>query len=595
MKKRILPLLVVALAAGVGYFTYNQFLGGRDSKPTDYLEVVQAVDNKDSGVKSLEVIRGETVTAVLPKKQIKAEYPDEGSLEALVTKAEKRNLPVLVSSPKRSIMRDLLLQILPMFLFLGLIVLLLSRTGGLGKILGGKRFDSNEEGEDKVTFDDVAGLGEASAEVKEVVDFLRHPDRYSKLGARVPRGVLFVGQPGTGKTLLAKAVAGESEAAFFSLTGSDFVEMFAGLGANRVRQLFNNAREQQPAIVFIDEIDAVGRSRSGGGLPGNDEREQTLNQLLSEMDGFSANEAVVIIAATNRPDVLDAALLRPGRFDRQIHIDPPDRDGRLEILKVHAADKPIADKLLPAIAQQTPGFTGAELANLLNESAIVAARRGQDHIDHDCLEAALLRVVAGLESKRLLSDEERERIAYHEVGHALCAHYTKHRTPVHKISTVSRGRALGFTLSIPEQDRMLETRDSLMDRLIMLLGGRSAELEVFGSASSGASNDLERATALATQMITRMGLSEELGPRVIPGGEDGYQPGSVLIGSLHCSPATAERVEEETAQIILEAQKKARKLLKKHRKELERVTKALREQETIQADEFLAMLDKPSS
>lgn len=592
MRKRLLPLLTVILAIAAGYFAFTELAGKDKKKPTNYLEVVQAVKNPKSGIKELKVVRGDSVTAVMPKdEELKAEYPDEQSLSDLVAEAEKRDLPVLVSTQKRSLLRDLALQILPMILFLGLIVFLLSRTSGFGKLLGGNRFEADEEGGVKVTFKDVAGLGEASAEVREVVDFLRHPERYAKLGARVPRGVLFVGQPGTGKTLLAKAVAGESNASFFSITGSDFVEMFAGLGANRVRQLFNNAREGQPAIVFIDEIDAVGRSRSGGGLPGNDEREQTLNQLLSEMDGFSANEAVVVIAATNRPDVLDAALLRPGRFDRQINIDPPDRDGRLEILKVHASGKPIAPELLPSLAQQTPGFTGAELANLLNEAAIVAARNKKEEIDHDCLESALLRVVAGLESKRLLTDEEKERIAYHEVGHALCAHYTKHRTPVHKISTVSRGRALGFTLSIPEQDRMLETRASLMDRLIMLLGGRAAELEIFGSASSGAANDLERATALATQMITRMGLSEELGPRVIPGAEEGYQPGSVQVGSLRCSPATAEQVEQEIGAIVSEAQKKALKLLRKHRTELERVTAALREQETIQADEFLSMLD----
>lgn len=582
-------MVIVSIAAG--YLIYGQLNKQDKPKPNNYLDVVQAVDNPKSGVKTLKVVKGESVTAVLPKKNIESEYPDERSLSNLVNKAQKRDLPVEVSTPQRSLLRDLLLQLIPMLLFLGLLIFLVSRTGSFGKLLGGKRFEASQGDHTAITFDNVAGLGEASAEVREIVDFLRHPERYAKLGARVPRGVLFVGQPGTGKTLLAKAVAGESDAAFFSLTGSDFVEMFAGLGANRVRQLFGNARAQQPAIVFIDEIDAVGRSRSGGGLPGNDEREQTLNQLLSEMDGFAANEAVVIIAATNRPDVLDAALLRPGRFDRQINIDPPDRDGRLEILKVHAKSKPIDKSLLPSIAQQTPGFTGAELANLLNEAAIVAARQNKEEIDHDCLEAALLRVVAGLESKRLLSEEERERIAYHEVGHALCAHYTKHRTPVHKISTVSRGRALGFTLSIPEQDRMLETRASLMDRLIMLLGGRAAELEVFGSASSGASNDLERATAIATQMITRMGLSDQLGPRVVPGAEDGYQHGTIAMGSLQCSPATAEMIERETEEIVREAQKKARKLLRKHRAELEKVTQALREQETIQADEFLDMLD----
>jgi cell division protease FtsH len=591
MKKRLSSLLLIAVSVVAGYMLYSKLSSGGNDKPNNYLQVVNAVANKNVPVKSLKVLRGESVTAVLSNKSLESEYPDEQSLADLVKQAQQRQTPVIVSSPRRSIWKDLILQLVPMLIFIGLLLFVLSRSGSFGKLLGGKRFQSSETTDTPITFSDVAGLGEASAEVREVVDFLRNPDRYAKLGARVPRGVLFVGQPGTGKTLLAKAVAGESEAAFFSLTGSDFVEMFAGLGANRVRQLFTNAREQQPAIVFIDEIDAVGRSRSGGGLPGNDEREQTLNQLLSEMDGFGDNEAVVVIAATNRPDVLDAALMRPGRFDRQIHIDPPDRKGRLEILKVHSKGKPIEAELLPSLAQQTPGFTGAELANLLNEAAIVAARRKLEKIDEECLEAALLRVIAGLESNRLLSDEERGRIAYHEVGHALCAHYTEHRTPVHKISMVSRGRALGFTISIPEQDRLLETRASLIDKLTMLMGGRAAEKAIFGSFSSGAANDLERATALATQMVAKMGLSEVIGPRVIAGNEENYQPGTVDLGSLRCSQDTAQKVENEVAEVLAEASQAASKLLQEHHDELERVVAALKEKETLQADDFLAMLD----
>jgi cell division protease FtsH len=308
------------------------------------------------------------------------------------------------------------------------------------------------------------------------------------------------------------------------------------------------------------------------------------------MVGFSPSSAVVVIAAPNRPDVLDAALMRPGRFDRQIHIDPPDRDGRLEILHVHAKDKPIPDELLPHLASQTPGFTGAELANLLNEAAIIAARRDAEEINAKDLDSALMRVVAGLESKRLLTDEERDRIAYHEVGHALCAHFTTHRTPVHKISTVSRGRALGFTLSVPEQDRLLETKDSLMDRLCMLLGGRAAELHVFGSASSGASNDLERATELATQMITQMGMSDKIGLRTIPAEGHGFQPGSVMPGTLHCSPATAQLVEAEVAELIEQAQDQALNLISKHDQDLENVTRSLMEHETLHADQFLDLL-----
>jgi len=592
---RILTIAALVLIAAAAVILYTGQVSKNDSKPSDFTKVTQQIDDPAAKIKDLEVTRGASVTINYQdsagKKPLSADYPDERSLRDVVARAQRRHLPVLVRAESNSIVKDLLIQLIPMLLFFGLIVLLMTRMSGVGKLIGGgKRFQAIPAGEIKVTFDDVEGIGEAREKVREVVEFLRDSERFTKVGARVPRGVLFVGPPGTGKTLMAKAVAGESNASFFSLTGSDFVEMLAGLGANRMRKLFDNARAAAPSIIFIDEIDAVGRHRSGGGLGGNDEREQTLNQMLSEMDGFKPGEAVVVIAATNRPDVLDAALLRPGRFDRQITIDPPDAEGRRRILTVHAKGKQIAPELLDRAARQTPGFTGAQLANLLNEAAILAALKGSETIDADCINRALMQVIAGLESPRVMTEEERSRIAYHEVGHALCAHFTEHRTPVQRISIVSRGRALGFTWSVPEQDRLLETRASLMDQLTMLLGGRAAELMIFGSASSGASNDLERATALATQMVTRMGLSDAIGPRVIPTADDSYVPGSAHLGQLRCSPQTAQLIEDEVRRIIEDAQERAGHLLDQHRQQLETVTCQLAEKENLDAGDFLELL-----
>lgn len=599
---KIRTMLMVLLALVMTWSAVQYLQRDRESdKPQDYLKVVSSVENPQGKIKELEVSRGNSVTLIYKdekKDPFTAAYPDERSLSALVREADKQKIPVLVSSGEMSFFRQVMLQFVPMMLFLGILLLVMSRMAGMGKLFGGgKRFEAVDPNDNTVTFDDVAGLGEAREEVKEVVEFLRDHDRFTRLGARVPRGVLFVGPPGTGKTLLAKAVAGESEAQFFSLTGSDFVEMFAGLGSARVRKLFQNARENTPSIIFIDEIDAIGRKRTASGMGGNDEREQTLNQLLSEMDGFRDDDAVVVIAATNRPDVLDPALMRPGRFDRQIMVDPPDHRGRLDILRVHAEGKPIREEELLSVARSTPGFTGAQLANLLNEAAILAARRRLDRIDQSCLDDAMLRVVAGLETRRALSEEERERIAYHEVGHALCAHFTKHSTPVQKISMVSRGRALGLTLSSPEQDRLLETRESLMDQLVMLLGGRAAEQHIFGSVSSGASNDLERATAIASQMVTHLGLSEKIGPRVINVADDSYVRGPGVSGVLQCSPETAQMVENEVLDILNTAQQQALELIQAHAEDLEVVTAALKENETIEAGHFLRLIgdeDAPS-
>lgn len=596
MSNRLIVLFVALVSAAGALLIWDGPAPHKPhTRPVDYLRIVREVQ-LGNGIRDLKVVRGDSVTleyAAPNRAPLVSAYPDERSLHDLILAAQKSKVAVYPSNPTQgSLWRDLLIQLVPPLLFLLLIFFVMARTSGLGKLLRNSRFNRRSH-DVPVTFADVAGLGEARGEVQEVVEFLEDPARFSRLGARVPRGILFVGPPGTGKTLLARAAAGESGSSFFSLTGSDFVEMLAGLGASRVRDLFKEARQHAPSIIFIDEIDAVGRARSNHGFGGHEEREQTLNQLLSEMDGFEAGEAVVVIAATNRPDILDAALLRPGRFDRQILIDRPDVKGREEILRVHAKGKPISEADLPYIAAQTPGFTGAELANVLNEAALIAVRRDLDAIDRSCLQAAMERVIAGLEKSRVISDHEREVIAYHEVGHALCAHFGSSATPVHKISVVSRGMALGYTISIPEQDRLLETRESFLAQLTVLLGGRAAELERFGEFTSGAADDLRRATDIAVQMVTRLGMSPAIGPRVIAGAEDGYTGSADPLG-LRCAPETAALVDAEVKAIIEEALGRARELIVEQREALDRVARRLMEQETLDREEFEALLDPPA-
>jgi cell division protease FtsH len=444
-----------------------------------------------------------------------------------------------------------------------------------------------------VTFGDVAGCDEAKYELQEVVDFMQNPRRYVALGAKIPKGVLLVGPPGTGKTLLAKAVAGEAEVPFFSLSGSEFVEMFVGVGASRVRDMFEQAKQQAPCIVFIDELDAIGRERGVHIGSVNDEREQTLNQLLVEMDGFEPNLGVILLAATNRPEVLDRALLRPGRFDRQVIVDAPDLNGREAILKVHARGKPLAEDVdLRKIAQSTPGFSGADLANALNEAALLAARRRSSLIMQQDMEEAIEKVVAGPERKsRRLNDEERERVAYHEVGHALVGAYSKHADPIHKISIVPRGRAaLGYTLQLPTSEQFLMTRSELIDRLKGLLGGRAAEETVYHEISTGAENDLERATALARQMICMYGMSDEIGLVHCARRNGMYLPQQ--NGTLHtdCGPHTAEVIDQQVRQLLDSAYNDAKQILSEHRDKLESVAKLLLERETLDAATFNRLL-----
>ena len=444
----------------------------------------------------------------------------------------------------------------------------------------------------KITFRDVAGVDEAVEELHEIKEFLENPKKFQALGARIPKGVLLYGPPGTGKTLLARAVAGEAGVPFFSISGSDFVEMFVGVGASRVRDLFEQAKQNCPCIIFMDEIDAVGRHRGAGLGGGHDEREQTLNQLLVEMDGFEMKDNIILIAATNRPDILDPALLRPGRFDRQIVVDRPDRKGRAKILEVHTRGKPLAKEIdVDALAGQTPGFTGADLSNLVNEAALLAARNGKREITQVELEEGIMRVIAGPEKKtRVMSEKERLITAYHEMGHAIVGHYLEHSDPVHKISVISRGQALGYTISMPQEDKFLTTRAELTDTMAMTLGGRAAEEIVFGEITTGASNDLEKVTATAKQMVMRFGMSEKLGPRVF--GHDHGQPflGREFSAEPDYSDEIAREIDDEIRRIVEAAHQRAKDILTEHRDALETISEILVKRETIEKEEFEALL-----
>src|SRR5690349_232786 len=448
----------------------------------------------------------------------------------------------------------------------------------------------------KITFRDVAGVDEAVEELHEIKEFLENPKKFQALGARIPKGVLLYGPPGTGKTLLARAVAGEAGVPFFSISGSDFVEMFVGVGASRVRDLFEQAKQNSPCIIFMDEIDAVGRHRGAGMGGGHDEREQTLNQLLVEMDGFEMKDNIILIAATNRPDILDPALLRPGRFDRQIVVDRPDRKLRKQILEVHTRGKPLSQDIdLDALAGQTPGFTGADLANLINEAALLTARSSKREITMDELEEGIMRVIAGPEKKsRVMSEKERLVTAYHEMGHAIVGHLLPNTDPVHKISIISRGQALGYTISLPTEDKFLTTRAELADTMAMTLGGRAAEEIIFGEITTGASNDLEKVTETAKQMVMRYGMSERLGPRVF--GHNRGQPflGREFNAEPDYSDEIAREIDDEIRRIVEGAHQVAKDLLSEHRDDLVTTSELLLKRETIEANEFVALLDGKS-
>lgn len=485
----------------------------------------------------------------------------------------------------------ILSSLLPMLLIVGIWFMLMQQSqGGVGRVMnfGKSRARRYDEDNIKITFKDVAGADEAKQELEEVVEFLKHPKKYNDLGAKIPKGVLLYGPPGTGKTLLAKAVAGEAGVPFFSISGSDFVEMFVGVGASRVRDLFEQAKKSAPCIVFIDEIDAVGRQRGAGLGGGHDEREQTLNQLLVEMDGFGANEGIIMIAATNRPDILDPALLRPGRFDRQIVVDRPDIKGRQEILKVHVKGKPISPEVeLGVIARRTPGFTGADLSNLVNEAALMAARKNKNKIDMPEMEEAAERVIMGPERRsRVISDKEKRLTAYHEGGHTLVGMLLDNTDPVHKVTIIPRGRAGGYTLSLPKEDRYYATRSEMLDELKVLLGGRVAEALVLKEISSGASNDLQRATSLARQMICEYGMSPELGPMTFGHRQDQVFLGRDIGRDKDYSEEVAAKIDKEIRKFIDEAYQKTESLLNENMDKLHLIADALIERETLEGEEI---------
>lgn len=508
----------------------------------------------------------------------------------------EENVPFRVDNQRQSIWIQILVGALPFLLIFGLIFFMMNQMqGGGSKVLqfGKSKARLANKGKQRVTFKDVAGADEAVEELREVEEFLENPSKFKSIGAKIPKGVLLFGPPGTGKTLLARAVAGEAGVPFYSISGSEFVEMFVGVGASRVRDLFAQAKASQPSIIFMDEIDAVGRHRGAGLGGGHDEREQTLNQLLVEMDGFDIDSTVILIAATNRPDILDPALLRPGRFDRQIVVDRPDLRGREDILKIHSKNKPLdKDINLKTIAKQTPGFTGADLANLFNEASLLAARRNKKKISMLEIEEAVERVIAGPEKKnRVISEKEKRIIAFHESGHAMLSYVLPNTDPIHKISIISRGRALGYVMSLPEEDRFLKSKRELLDNITQLLGGRVSEELNFEDITSGAQNDLDRATKLARKMVTEFGMSEKLGPITFKGeSEDEVFLGRDITSKPHYSNKVASLIDEEVHSIISDCYNHAKRIIMENSEELAKLSNELIEKETLHRQDVLNIL-----
>lgn len=563
--------------------------GEKNSKPADisYTSFMQHVQQDE--IKQVTIVDNVISGKLKDGKEFSTVAPNDSKL---VEKLEAKKVDIKAELPPQPPWwMSILSSILPMLVIVGLWFMLMNQGGaGGGKVMnfGKSRARRYDEEKLKITFKDVAGAEEAKQELEEVVEFLKHPQKYNDLGAKIPKGVLLYGPPGTGKTLLAKAVAGEAGVPFFSISGSDFVEMFVGVGASRVRDLFDQAKKSAPCIVFIDEIDAVGRQRGAGLGGGHDEREQTLNQLLVEMDGFSANEGIIMIAATNRPDILDPALLRPGRFDRQIVVDRPDIKGRTEILKVHVKGKPMGqDVNLDVIAQRTPGFTGADLSNLVNEAALLTARKDKKAINMPEMEEAAERVIMGPERKsRVISDKEKRLTAYHEGGHTIVGMLLEHTDPVHKVTIIPRGRAGGYTLSLPKEDKYYATRSEMLDELKVLLGGRVAEALVLKEISSGASNDLQRATQLARQMICEYGMSENIGPVTFGHRQDQVFLGRDIARDKDYSEEVAAEIDKEVRSFMEDAYAATEKLLSDNIDKLHVIAKALMEKETLEEEEI---------
>lgn len=583
--KNVLFYLLIIMVIIWMFDFYNE----KGVKPADisYSSFLQHVQQEE--IKQVKIVDNVISGKLKDGQEFSTVAPNDSKL---VEKLEAKNVDIKAELPPQPPWwMSILSSLLPMLIIVGLWFMMMNQTGaGGGKVLnfGKSRARRYDEDKVKITFKDVAGAEEAKQELEEVVEFLKSPQKYNDLGAKIPKGVLLYGPPGTGKTLLAKAVAGEAGVPFFSISGSDFVEMFVGVGASRVRDLFDNAKKSAPCIVFIDEIDAVGRQRGAGLGGGHDEREQTLNQLLVEMDGFSANEGIIMIAATNRPDILDPALLRPGRFDRQIVVDRPDIKGRSEILKVHVKGKPIGDDVsLDVIAQRTPGFTGADLSNLVNEAALLTARRDKKIINMAEMEEAAERVIMGPERKsRVISDKEKRLTAYHEGGHTIVGMLLDNTDPVHKVTIIPRGRAGGYTLSLPKEDKYYATRSEMLDELKVLLGGRVAEALVLKEISSGASNDLQRATQLARQMICEYGMSDNIGPVTFGHRQDQVFLGRDIARDKDYSEEVAAEIDKEVRAFIEDAYAATEKLLSENLDKLHVIAKALMERETLEEEEI---------
>ncbi len=601
--KNLLLFLIIFLAIAGLFSTYNM-----QSKKIETKDIATLVNQIENGeIKSIEIQDNQLLATLKNDTQEKILKEPQDSLSGLLKnynvapeKIKAANIVVKEKSGLSYWLETLLPFLIPLA-FIGIFIYIMTRqiqganTKAMSFGKSGAR-ESDKKSKDKITFDDVAGVREAKEELKEVVEFLRAPKKFTAVGAKIPKGVLLMGSPGTGKTLLARAVAGEANVPFLHISGSEFVEMFVGVGASRVRDLFDKAKKQAPCIVFIDEIDAVGRQR-GAGLGGShDEREQTLNQILVEMDGFAPNQGIIVMAATNRPDVLDPALLRPGRFDRRVVLDMPDMQDREKILEIHTKGKPMAKEVsLKKIAERTPGFSGADLANLANEAAISTARKNKKEVGMDELFDSIEKVMLGPERRnRLISDDEKKLTACHEAGHALVAHETPHSDPVHKISVISRGHAAGYTLKLPTHDKYFKNRAEFLAELAVALGGYAAEKIIFGdeNLTTGASNDLRVATDLARTMVTQYGMSEKLGPRTYGQREEMVFLGRDFNERKNYSEKAAELIDEEVTKLMKEAEKKAQSLIIKHKEKLEEIIAVLLKKEIIEQEEFEALFAK---
>ena len=589
-KKNTKPLLLyvaLGILIFIGVQQYNQTINAPAvSTFSEFQELINNGEVVEATIKE----QSNTVQFKTTKddKVFQTEYPEgfEGEIFQILI---DQNI-VLTTDTEPAGFSEYFIAFLPWLFLAGFMFFMFSQVRSNGNQVmqfGKSKAKEVDEQLPKVTFKDVAGAEEAKEELEEIKEFLKSPEKFNKLGAKIPKGVLLVGPPGTGKTLLARAVAGESDVPFYSISGSDFVEMFVGVGASRVRDLFKKAKESAPSIIFIDEIDAVGRMRGAGLGGGHDEREQTLNQLLVEMDGFESNQGVILMAATNRPDVLDPALLRPGRFDRQVIVDRPDLKGRTQILEVHAKDKPLVKNVnLKTVAKQTPGFTGADLANLLNEAALLAARKDNKKVSIKDIENSIDRVLAGPEKKsQLMSDKEKLIIAYHETGHALVGWALPNADPIHKVTIIPRGRALGYTQALPEDEKYLTSKAELKDKLAMLMGGRVAEEIIFADPTTGASNDIEKATEIARRMVMEFGMSDKLGPMLFGKGSNEVFLGRDYGRQQDYSDQVASSIDDEVKNLLSDAHIIAGKILKKFKKQMETMVKVLIEKETIDKDE----------